>query len=229
MHDPHQKVASNFLLCFHVIKSILNQSCLNLPSQVFQILPRYSVNKHSLSANFGYCCSVAQSCPTLCHPMDCSTQGFPVLHDLPEFAETHVHWIGDAIQQFHLLSSPSPPAFNLSRIRVFFSELALHIRWPKYWSFSFSISPSNEYSGLIFFRIDWFDLAVQGSLKSILQHHSPKASILQHSAFFMVQLSRPCMTTGKTLGRHYLMTRWQNDKGNFLALTYFLTLCQTAT
>ena len=174
MHDPHQKVASNFLLCFHVIKSILNQSCLNLPSQVFQILPRYSVNKHSLSANFGYCCSVAQSCPTLCHPMDCSTQGFPVLHDLPEFAETHVHWIGDAIQQFHLLSSPSPPAFNLSRIRVFFSELALHIRWPKYRSFSFSISPSKGDSGLIYFRIGLLSLQSKGLSRisnTIVQKH----------------------------------------------------------
>ena len=99
-----------------------------------------------------------------------------------------------------ILSPPSSPAFIFPNIRVFSNELALHIRWPKYWSFSFSISPSNEYSGLISFRIDWFDLlAVQGSLKSLLQHHSSKPSILWCSAFFTVQLSHPYMTTGKTI------------------------------
>ena len=103
------------------------------------------------------------------------------------------------------LSSPSPPAFNLSCIRVFSNESVLHIRWPKYWSLSFNISPSNEYSGLISFRMDWLDLlAVQGTLKSFLQHHSSKASILQHSAFFIVQLLHPYMTTGKTIA----LTRW---------------------
>ena len=107
------------------------------------------------------CCSVVQLYPALWNPMDCSTPGFPVLHYLPEFAQTHVHWVGDAIQPSHPLSSPSPPAFNLSSIRVFSSESALHIRWPKYWSFS--ISPSNEYSGLISSRSDRFDLlAVKG-------------------------------------------------------------------
>ena len=137
------------------------------------------------------CFSVAQSCPTPCDPTDCSTPGFPVHHHLLELAQTHVHWVSDAIQPSHSLSSPSPPA-------VFSNELALHIRWPKYWSFSSSISPSNEYSGLISFRIDWFDLlAVQRSLKSLLQHHSSKASILWLSAF-MVHLSHPYMTTGKT-------------------------------
>ena len=130
--------------------------------------------------------------------MDYSTPGFPVLHHLLEFAQTHVHWFGDAIQPSHPLPSPSP-AFNLSSIRVFSNELALHSRWPKYWSFSFSISPSNEYSGLISFRIDWFDLlAVQGTLKSLLQHHNSKASIPHCSALFMVQLSYLYMTTGKT-------------------------------
>ena len=112
------------------------------------------------------CChSVDQSCPTLCDPMDCSRPGFPVLHHLFELAQTHAHWVSDAIQPSHPLSSPSPPAFNLSQHQVFSHELALgHIRWPKYWSFSFSISPSNEYSGLVSFRIDWFDLlAVQGT------------------------------------------------------------------
>ena len=132
--------------------------------------------------------------------MDCSTPGFPVLHYLPEFAQTHVHWVDDAIRPSHLLLGPSPPALHLFHIRVFPSESALCIRWPKYWIFNFSVSPSNEYSGLISFRIDWFDLsAVQGTLKSLLQHKSSKASILQRSAFFMVQLSHPSMTTGKAM------------------------------
>jgi len=114
-----------------------------------------------------YCCSVTQSFLTLCDPKDCSTPGFPVLHHLPELAQIHVHWVSDATQTFHPLLSPSPPAFYLDpSIRVFSNELALRIRWPKYWSFSFSISPSNEYSRLISFRIDWFHLlAVQGLSK----------------------------------------------------------------
>ena len=136
--------------------------------------------------------SVAQSCPTLCDPMDCSTPGFPVHHQLPELTQTHVHWVCDAVQPSYPLSSflllpPIPPS-----IRVFSNESALRIRWPKYWSFSFSISPSNEHSGLISFRMDWLDLlAVQGTLRSLLQHHSSKVSILYHSAFFIVQLSYP--------------------------------------
>ena len=128
--------------------------------------------------------TVAKSCLTLCDPMDCSTPGSPLLHYLLEFVQIRVHWVGDAI--YLILCRPLfplPPIF-LS-IRVFSSESVLRIRWPKYWSFSFNISPSNEYSGLISFRIDWFDLlAVQGTLKSLLQHHSSKASILQCSAFF---------------------------------------------
>ena len=117
-----------------------------------------------------YCsCSVVKSHPTLCNPMDCSTPGFPVLHYLPEFAQTHVHRVSDAIQPSYPLSPPSLPVFNLSQIKVFYSESALGIRWPKYWSFSFSMSPFNEHSGLIFLRIDWFDLlAAQGTLKSLL-------------------------------------------------------------
>ena len=138
------------------------------------------------------------------HPIDCNMPGFPVLHHLPEPAQTHVLWIGDAIQPCHPLSYPSLPAFNLSSIRVFSNESVLCIRWPKYWSFSCSISPSNEYSGLISFKIDWFDLAVQGTLKSLLQHHCSKASILQHSPFFIVQLAHPYMTTGKTIA----LIRW---------------------
>ena len=132
--------------------------------------------------------------------MDCSTPGFPVLHYLLEFAQTHVHLVSDAIQPSH----PLPPLLLLPSvfpsIRVFSNESALCIRWPKYWSFSFSISPSNEYSGLISFRIDWFDLlSVQGTLKSLLQHRSSKASILQRSVFFTLQLPQLHMTTIKTI------------------------------
>ena len=129
--------------------------------------------------------------------MDCSMPGFPVLHCLPEFAPSHVHWVSDAIQPSYPLSSSSLPALNFSSNSVFSKELALRIRWPKYWSFSFSISLSNEQSGLISFRIHWFDLAVQGTLKSLLQHHNLKVSILWCLSFFMVQLSHPYMATGK--------------------------------
>ena len=119
--------------------------------------------------------------------MDCSTPGFLVYHQLLELAQTHVHWVGDAIQPSHPLLSPSPPAFNLPSIRVFSNESVLCIRWPKYWGFSFSSSPWNEYSGLISFRMDWLDLlAVQGALKNLLQHHSSKESIIRHLAFFIV-------------------------------------------
>ena len=128
--------------------------------------------------------------------MDCSTPGLPVHHQLLEFPQTQVHWVGDAIQPSHPLLSPSPPALNLSQHQGLLQWVS--IRCPKYWSFSFSISPSNDYLGLISFRIDWLDfLAVQGNLKSLLQHHSAKASIL-HSAFFKVQFSHSYMTTGKT-------------------------------
>ena len=138
--------------------------------------------------------------PTLCDPMNCSMPGLPVHHQLPEFTQTHVHRIDDAIQPPHPLSSPSPPALIPPSIRVFSNESALRRRWPKYWSFSLGIIPSKEHPGLMSFRMDWLDLlAVQGTLKSLLQHHSSQASILQHSAFFIVQLSHPYMTTGKTI------------------------------
>ena len=142
--------------------------------------------------------SVVQTCLTLCDPMDCSMPGLPVHHKLPEF--TQIMSIESVMPSNHLILCR--PLLLLSlifpTIRVFSNESVLHIRWPNYWSFSFSISPSNEYSGLISFRIDWFNLlAVQGTLKSLLQHHSSKASILQCSAFFIVQLSHPCMITGK--------------------------------
>ena len=160
--------------------------------------------------------SVAQLCLTLCDPMDCSTPGFPVPHQLPDVSQTHVHWVGDAIQPSHSLSSPSPPSSIFPSIRAFSSESALCIRKPKYWNFSFSVNPSNEYSGLICFRIDWFDLAVQGTLKSLLQHHSSKASVLQCSALFMVQFSHPYMTTGKmSHDFDYTDLCWQSDISAF--------------
>ena len=134
------------------------------------------------------------------NPTDCSTPGFPVHHQLPELTQTHA--IESVMPSSHLiLCRPLllPPSVFPS-IRVFSNESALLIKWPKYWSFSFSISPSNEYSGLIYFRMDWLELlAVQGTLKSLLQHHTSKASILRRSAFFVVQLSHPYMTTGKTI------------------------------
>ena len=137
--------------------------------------------------------------------MNCRMPGFSVLQCLPEFAQTHVHRVGDAIQPSHPLSSPSPSALYLSQHQGLLQWSVLSIRWPKYWSFSLSISPSDEYSGLISFRFDWFYLlAVQGILKSLLQHHSSKESVLKHSDFFIVWLSRPYMTTGKTI----TLTRW---------------------
>ena len=127
--------------------------------------------------------SVAQSFPTLCDPMDCSMPGFPVHHQLPELTQTHVHRLGDAIQPSHSLLFPSP-AFSLSQHQGLFQWVSFLHQVPKHWSFSFNISPSNEYSGLISFSMDWLDLlAVQGILKSLLQHHSSKASVLQHSSF----------------------------------------------
>ena len=136
--------------------------------------------------------SVAQSCPTLCDPMNRSTPGLPVHHQLPEFTQTHVHQVSDAIQPSYPLSSLSPPAPNPSQHQGLSNESTLRMRCPKYWSFSFSISPSNEHPGLISFRMDWLDLlAIQGTLKSFLQHHSSKASILRRSAFFTVQLPHP--------------------------------------
>ena len=152
------------------------------------------------------CSSVAQSCPTLCDPMNRSTPGLPVHHKLPEFTQTHAHRVSVAIQPSLVLCHPLlllPPISQ--SIRVFSKESTLRMRWPKYWSFSFSISPPNEHPGLISFRMDWLDpLAVQGTLKSLFQHHSSRASIFWHLAFFTVQLSHPYVTTGKTTA----LTRW---------------------
>ena len=160
--------------------------------------------------------SVTQSCPTLCDPMDCSTPGLPVHHQSQSLLK--LMSMESVMPSSHLilcrpllLLPPIPPS-----IRVFSNESALPIRWPKDWSFSFNISPSNEHRGLISFRMDWLDLlAVQGTLKSLLQHHSSKASILWHSAFFTVQLSHPYMTTGKTIA----MTRW-NFVGKVMSLLF---------
>ena len=148
--------------------------------------------------------SVAQSCLTLCDPMNHSTPGLPVHHQLPVFTQTHVHWVSDAIQPSHPLSSPSPPASNLSQHQGLFKWVISPRQVAKVLEFQLQ-HPSNEHPGLISFRIDWLDLlAVQGTLKSLLQHHSSKALILWCSAFFIVQLSHPYMTTGKTIA----LTRW---------------------
>ena len=152
--------------------------------------------------------------------MNRSTPRFPVHHQLPEFTQPHVHRVGNAIQLSHPLLSPSPPAPIPPSIRVFSNESILCMSWPKYWSFSFSITPSKEIPGLISFRMDWLDLlAVQGTLKSLLQHHSSKASILRRSAFFTVQLSHPYMTTGKTttLTRQTLVSKVMSPLLNILS------------
>ena len=137
--------------------------------------------------------SATQSCPTLCSLIDCRTPGFSVHHQLPDLTQTHMHWISDAIQPSHPLSSPSLPAFNLSQHQGLFQWVVLCIRWPKYWSFSFSISPSSEYSGLISFRMDWLDLlAVQGTLESPLVFSN--TTVLKH-LFFGTQLSLILLNT----------------------------------
>ena len=140
--------------------------------------------------------------------MDCSTPGFPV-HQIPELAQTHFHRVGDAIQPSHPLLSLSPPAFNLSQHQSLLQRTDSSLKGPKCWSFNFSISPSNAYSGLISFRMDWLDLlAVQGTLKSLLQHHSSKTSILWCSAFFTIRLSHPYMTARVISRSHCLLISW---------------------
>ena len=146
----------------------------------------HRINTYLITAQFSSVQSLSRV--RLCDPMYRSTPGLSVHHQLPESTKTHVHRVGDGIQSSHPLPSPSPPAFNLN-IRVFSNKSPLCIRWPKYWSFIFNISPSNEHPGLTSFRMHWLDLhAVQGTFKSLLQHHSSKASILQCSAFFMVHI-----------------------------------------
>ena len=151
------------------------------------------------------CCSVAQSCPTLHDHKDHSTPGLPVHHQLPELAETHVRRELVRLSSHLILCHPLLLLSIFSSIKVFSNDSVLHIRWPKYWSFSFNISPSSEHPGLISFRMDWLNLlAVQGTLKSPLQHHSSKASVLQCSAFFIVQLAHPYVATGKLIA----LTTW---------------------
>ena len=168
-------------------------------------------------ANLVQFSSVAQSCPTCCDPMNLSTPGLPVHHQLLESTQTHVHQVGDAIQPSHFLPSPSPLPSIFPNIRVFSNESTLRITWPKDWSFSFNISPSSEqHPGLISFRMEGLDLlAVQGTLKSLLQHHSSKTLILWHSAFFTIQLSHLYMTTGKTI----VLTR-QTFVGTVMSLLF---------
>ena len=162
---------------------------------MYQINVLHTLNSHDVQFS-----SVAQSCPTLCDPMNHSTPGLPVHHQLPEFTQIHVHRVSDAIQPPHPPLSPSPLPSIPPSIRVFSNESTLRMRWPKYWSFSFSIIPSKEIPGLISFRMDWLDLlAVQGTFKSLLQHHSSNASTLWCSAFFTVHLLHPYMTAGKTI------------------------------
>ena len=152
--------------------------------KILAIITSYFCDSSSSSVQFS---SVAQSCPTLCDPMNHSMPGLPVHHQLQEFTQTHVHWVNDAIQPSHPLSSPSPPAHNPSQHQSLFQWVNSSMKWPKYWSFRFSISPSKKIPGLISFRMDWLDLlAVQGTLKSLLQHHRSKASFLRRSAFFTV-------------------------------------------
>ena len=165
--------------------------------------PREAVHAQHIKVEFTKVSSVAQSCLMLCEPMNLSRPGLPVHSQLQEFIQTHV--LESVMPSNHLiLCRPLLLPSVFPSIRVFSNESVLHIRWPKYQSFSFTISPSNEYSGLIF-MMDWLDLlTVQGTLKSLLQHHSSKASIFQCSAFFMLQLSHLYMTTGKTIA----LTRW---------------------
>ena len=159
-------------------------------------IPKSTPSVQFSSIQFSSVSSVIQSRPTLCDPMDCSTPGFPVHHQLLELTQTEVHRGVMASNHLILCRPLFLPLSIFPSIRVCSNESVLCIRWPKYWSFSFSISPSNEYSGLISFRMDWLDLlAVQGTLKSLLQCHSSKAS----TALFMVQLSHPYMTTGQTI------------------------------
>ena len=165
---------------------------------------RGNVNHLCRTVLLDLCFSSVQS--LCCNTMECSTPGLPVHHQLLEFIQTHIHWVGDAIQPAHSLSSPSPPT-----IMVFSNESLLCIRWTKHWSVSFNISPSNEYSGLIYFRIDKFEfLAVQGTPKSLLQHHNSKASLLWRSAFFVVQNSYPYMTSGNSIASLHrpLSAKW---------------------
>ena len=182
------------------------------------------IKRLKVPAHFCHYCGSVQSlshCPTLCNPMDCSTPGLPVHHQLPEFTQIHVHWVGEPSNHLILCRSLFLPPSLFPSIRVFSNESVLCIKWPKYWRFSFSISISNEYSGLISFRMDWLDLlAVQGTLKSLLQHHSSKASILRCSAFFIVPFS------GDKFSQLYLQkvkNHWENEAWSYAPI--HLSMC----
>ena len=165
--------------------------------------------------------SATQSCPTLCDSMDCSTPGLPVHHQLPEFTQMHVHWVGDAIQPSHTLMSPSPPAFNLSQHQGLFKWVSSLPQMTKVLEFQLHHQSFQWIFRLISFTIDWLDLlAVQGTLRSLLQHHSSKASILLSSALFIVQLSQPHMTSGKpvALTRHYFVGKVMSLLFNMLSI-----------
>ena len=180
-------------------KSLKYRLCTDEPP-IYMFIQALSVDLNCQRVHLLFLFSVAKSSLTVCELMNCSTPGFPVLHCFPGLVQTHCPlswWCHPTISScLPLLLLPS----IFPNIRVFSSESALHFRWPKDWGFSFSISPSNEYSGLISFRMDWFELlAVQGTLKSLIQHHSLKAPVLWRSAFFMVQLSHPYVTAEKTI------------------------------
>ena len=164
-------------------------------NKLFQRTEKDSILANTLGGQFS---SVAQLCLTLCNPMDCSMPGFLVLHHLPEFAQTHVHWVGDAIQPSDPLSSPSPPAFNLSQHQVLSERVSTSHHVAKVLELQLQLQAFQKIFGVDSFRIDQFDLAVEGTVKSLFQHHSLKASGLWRSAFLMVQLSHPYVTTGKT-------------------------------
>ena len=150
------------------------------------------------------CCSVSQSRPTPWDPMDYSTPGFPIPHHLLEFAQVHIHCIGDDVQASHPLTPLHLLPSIFPSIGDFSNEFSIHVWWSKHWNFTFSISPCSQYSGLISLKMDWFNLlAVQGNFRSLLQHHGSKASILWHSVLFTVQPSQPYMTTGKTIALLY--------------------------
>ena len=186
-------IVGRFFTSWNIWEALRSMTCFEF---TFSEMCKVFVYCHFVaSAQFS---SVAQSCLTLSDPMGCSAPGFPVHHHLPELAQTHVLWVGDAIQSSHPLLSPCP-ALNLSQHQGLFPRVSSLHQGPKYWSFGISISPSNEYSGLISITIDWFGLAVQETLKSLLQHHSSKVSVLWCSTFSVVQLSYPYMTTGKTI------------------------------
>ena len=184
----------------------------SVSKSLYCVFHRTEWMKQSKQFNFSSVQLVSQSCATFCDPMDCSRWVLPAHHQLTWLAQIHVRWVSDAIQPSHSLLSSSPPDLHLSQHQGLFQSVSSSHQVVKYWRFSFSISPSNEYSGLISFRMDQLDLlAVQGTLKSLLQYHSLKASILRCTAFFMVHLSHLYMTTGKKNSFDHINLCWQSN------------------